>query len=163
LSQFLNVTDRNLSYRDDAQEYSKEKQRIWEELRRGIFLGTKKFVQKIKKRYPPDTPDGEIPHQTQHSKSIDLKALLIQAAGILNRKLEHFRKTARVSQTDILDRDMLLYLMWQSGQLTNLQIAEKFGLTYSAVSRRDAVFIFLLSKNKDLQNKFNRVKSLIKI
>jgi hypothetical protein len=58
---------------------------------------------------------------------------------------------------------MLLYLLWQSGQLTNVQIAEKFGLTYSAVSRRVSVFKNMLGKNKTLQNKFNRVKSLIKI
>ena len=54
----------------------------------------------------------------------------------------------------ILDRDMLIYLMWQSGQIGNVQIAEKFGLTYSAVSRRVKVFKNLLSKNKTLQNKF---------
>ena len=123
-------------------------------LQHGIFLGTKKFVLKIKKRYLPDVPDGEIPRQRQLSQSIDSDALLIQAAEILNCKLE---------QLDILDRDMLIYLMWQSGQLTNAQIAEKFGLTYSAVSRRVSVFKNMLGKNKTLQNKFNRVKSLIKI
>ena len=163
LSQFLNVADRNLAYREAAQKYSKEEQRIWEDLRHGIFLGTKKFVQEIKKRYLPDIPNGEIPRQTQLSKSIDSEAVLIQAAEILNYKLEQFQKTARVSQSDILDRDMLIYLMWQSGQLTNVQIAEKFGLTYSAVSRRVGVFKNMLNKNKILQKKLNRVKSLIKI
>jgi hypothetical protein len=77
--------------------------------------------------------------------------------------LEDFRKAARISQSDIVDRDMLIYLMWQTGQLTNLQIAEKFGLTYSAVSRRVGVFKDLLSKSETLKTKFNRVKSLIKI
>jgi putative transposase len=163
LSQFLNVADIHLAYREAAQKYSKEEQRIWEDLRHGIFLGTKKFVQKIKKHYLPDMPNGEIPHQTQINQSIDVDALLIQAAEILNCKLEYFQKTARVSQSDILDRDMLIYLMWQSGQLTNLQIGEKFGLTYSAVSRRVGVFKNLLSKNETLQNQFGRVKSLIKI
>jgi hypothetical protein len=56
---------------------------------------------------------------------------------------------------------MLIYLMWQTGQLTNSQIAEKFGLTYSAVSRRVGVYKDLLSENKILQTNFNRVKSLI--
>ena len=58
---------------------------------------------------------------------------------------------------------MLIYLMWQSGQLTNLQTDEKFGLTYSAVSRRVGVLKDLLGENATLQNKFNRVKSLIKM
>ena len=119
-------------------------------------------MQAIKKRYLPDIPDGEIPQQRQLSKSIDSEALLIQAAEILNSKLERLRKTARVSQADKLNRDMLIYLMWQSGQLTNLQIAEKFGLTYSAVRRRVGVFKDLLGENTTLQNKFNRVKLLIK-
>jgi putative transposase len=140
LSQFLNVADRHQAYREAAQKYAKEGERIWEDLRHGIFLGTNKFIQKIKKRYLPDIVDSEIPHQTQLSKSIDSEALLIQAAEILKCRIEHFRKAARVPQSDILDRDMLIYLMWQSGQLTNYQIAEKFGLTYSAVSRRVSVF-----------------------
>ena len=137
-----------------AQNYAKEEQRIWEDLQHAIFLGTQKFELKIKKRYLPDVPDDEIPRQRQLNQSIDIDALLIQAAEILDCKLEHFQKAARVSQSDILNRDMLIFLMWQSGQLGNVQIAEKFGLTYSAVSRRVKVFKNLLSKNKTLQNKF---------
>jgi hypothetical protein len=58
---------------------------------------------------------------------------------------------------------MLIYLLWQTGQLTNYQIAERFGLTYSAVSRRVGIFKDLLSKSKTLKSKFNRVNSIIKI
>ena len=163
VSQFLNVADKHLAYREGSQKYSKEEQRIWEDLRHGIFLGTKKFVQKIKKRYLPDIPDGEIPHQGQLSKGIDAEAVLTQAAEILNCRMERFQKSARVSQADKLNRDMLIYLMWQTGWQTNLQIAEKFGLTYSAVSRRVGVFKSMLSKSTTLQNEINRVKSLIKI
>jgi REP-associated tyrosine transposase len=163
MSQFLNVADKHLAYREGAQKYSKQEQRVWEDLRHGIFLGTKRFVQKIKKRYLPDIPDGEIPHQRQLSKGLDAEAVLTQAAEILNCKLEHFQKSARVSQADKLNRDMLIYLIWQTGWQTNLQIAEKFGLTYSAVSRRVGVFKSMLSKSTALQNEINRVKSLIKI
>ena len=163
LSQFLNVTDRHVAYCEGAQKYAKEEQRIWEDLQHGIFLGTTKFVQKVKKRYLPDVPDGEISLQRQLNQSLDTDALLIQAAEILNCRLEQFRKAARVSPSDVLDRDMLIYLMWQSGQLTNVQIAEKFDLTYSAVTRRVGVFKKMLHKNRILQNKLNRVKSLIKI
>ena len=163
MSQFLNVADKHIAYREGAQKYSKEEQRNWEDLRNGIFIGTKKFVQRIKKRYLPNIPDGEIPHQRKLSKSIDPEAVLTQAAEILKCKLERFQKTARVSQADKLNRDMLIYLMWQTGSQTNLQIAEKFGLTYSAVSQRVGVFKNMLSKSTTLQNEINRVKSLIKL
>lgn len=162
-SQLLNAADKHLAYREGAQKYSKEEQRVWEDLRHGVFLGTKKFVQKIKKRYLPDIPDGEIPHQRQLSKGIDSEAVLTQAAEILNCKLECFQKSARVSQADKLNRDMLIYLMWQTGWQTNLQIAEEFGITYSSVSRRVGVFKNLLRKSTTLQNELNRIKSLIKI
>ena len=88
---------------------------------------------------------------------------MVQAAEILNCNLEDFRKTTRISQSDIIHRDMLIYLRWQTGQLTDLQIVEKFGLTYSAVSRRVGVFKDLPSNSKTLKSKFNRVKSIIKI
>lgn len=110
LSQFINVADRHLAYREAAQKYAKEEQRIWEDLRHGILLGTKKFVQKIKKRYLPDIPNDEIPQQRQMSKVIDAEDLLNQAAKILNCKLEHYQKAARVSQSEVLDRDLLLCL-----------------------------------------------------
>ena len=45
----------------------------------------------------------------------------------------------------------------------NQQIGEKFGLTYSVVSRRVGVFKDLLKKNSGLQNKLDRVKALIKV
>jgi len=57
---------------------------------------------------------------------------------------------------------MPIYLMWQSDHLTNVQIAEKFGLPYSAVSRGVGVFNNLLEKDKTLQQRFSSIKSLIK-
>jgi hypothetical protein len=53
--------------------------------------------------------------------------------------------------------------LWQTGRLTNNQTAEKFGLTYSAVSRRVGVFKNLFRENNKLQKKFNKIKSPIKI
>jgi putative transposase len=38
LAQFRNVEDRHRAYREHAQKYSKEEQRIWKDLRHGIFL-----------------------------------------------------------------------------------------------------------------------------
>jgi hypothetical protein len=61
------------------------------------------------------------------------------------------------------ERDLLISMLWQSGQLTNPQIGEKFGLTYSAVSRKVGAFKDLLRKYRRMQNRLNQVKTLIKI
>jgi len=163
LSRFRNVEDRYRAYREHAQKYSKEGQRIWEDLRHGIFLGSKKFPEKIKNRYLPDVPHAEIPHQKQLSKNIDPEVVLRQAAEKLKCNLEQFRKSARISKADTMNRDMLIYLLWQLGQLTNQQLGDKFGLSSSAVSRRVEIFKDLLLKNQALFDKFNRIKSRIKV
>jgi len=163
LSHFTNVEDPHRAYRQDAQKYAREEQRIWEDLRHGIFLGTEKFTEKIKKQYLSDIPHPEIPQQKQLDKNVDAEALLLHAAALLNCNLEHLRKATRISKADKADRDFLIYLLWHSGQLTNQQVGEQFGLTYSAVSRRVSIFKDLLGKNKALRNRFDQIKSQIKI
>ena len=163
LSQFINVEDVHKAYRENARKYSKGEQWIWEDLRHGIFLGTKKFVEKIKKDYLPETPHAELPEQRQLNKSINPDAVLMQGAKLLGSDLKRFRSSARISRTSKSDRDLFIYLMWQLGMMTNEQIGEKFGLTYSAVSKRVGIFKTKLSKDKTLQQKFSSLKAQIKI
>ena len=49
-SQFIYAEEANLAYREAIQKYAKEEQRVWEDLRHGIFVGTENFVKKIKER-----------------------------------------------------------------------------------------------------------------
>jgi REP element-mobilizing transposase RayT len=163
LSQFMNAQDKHVAYRQNAQSYSKEEQRLWEDLRHGIFLGTKTFTEKIKKRYLRDAPHAEIPAQKHLMKNIDPDAVINKAGKILNCDPQLYRKAGRISAAEKLNRDLLIYLLWLMGHQTNQQIGKKFGLTYSAVSSRVRIFKDLLKNNKALQAKFNQIKSLIKI
>jgi hypothetical protein len=157
------VDDRHSAYRKYAQKYSEEEHRLWEDLRHGIFLGTPSFTEKIKKRHLPDVPHAEIPAQKKLKKSFDADAFILKAAKILNCDPCHYRKALRISAAEKVNRDLLIYLLWHTGQLTNKQIGEKFGLSYSAVSSRVRIFKGLLKNNRELENKFDQIKSLIKI
>jgi putative transposase len=161
LSQFANAKDTHQAYREAAQKYAREEQRIWEDLRHGIFLGTKKFAAKIKQKHLTGAPHQEIPPQKQLAEDADPEALFLRAAEILNCDPGQFLKSARVSKAHKADRDLLIYLLWQSGRLTNRQIGEKFGLTYPAVSQRVSIFKDSLRNSPALQNKYNRIKSQI--
>jgi putative transposase len=163
LLQFANVKDNHQAYRESMQKYSKEEQRTWEDLRHGIFVGTEKFVKKIKKRYLPDIPHTELPHQKQVTRSINLDKVLSKAAGILKCDMELCRNSTRISKSSTLDRDLLIYIAWQLGVATNQQIGDKFGLTYSSVSQRARVIKEKLYKDKALARKYQHVKSLMKI
>jgi REP element-mobilizing transposase RayT len=163
LSHFVNEEDPHKAYRQSAQKYAFEEQRLWEDLSYGIILGTKKFIENIKKQYLCDAPHQEIPQQKQIDKDLDPEAVFLKAAKVLKCNPEHFRKSKRISKADKLNRDMLIYLLWQLGQLTNQQIGDKFGLTYSAVSQRVSIFKKLLKKNQALHKKFNQIKSQVEI
>ena len=163
LAQFVNVKDQHQAYRETMQKYSKKKQGTWEDLRHGIFIGTEKFVKKIKKRYLPDIPHAEQPHQKQATKSVNLDKVLSKAAGILKFDMDLCRKSARISKSSISDRDLLIYIAWQLGVATNQQIGEKFGLTYSSVSQRARVIKENLNKDKALLKNYLHIKSLMKI
>jgi putative transposase len=161
LSQFANAEDTHRAYREGAQKYAREEQRIWEDLRHGIFLGTKKFAAKIKQQHLCGAPHQEIPPQKQLAGNVDPEALFLRAVEILKCNPEKFRESARISKAHKTDRDLLVYLLWQSGRLTNRQIGEKFGLSYPAVSQRVSIFKDLLRNSQALQNKYNGIKSQI--
>jgi len=163
LSQFMHVKDPHQAYRKNTQEYAEEQMHEWEDFRHGIFVGTEKFVKKIKKRFLPDTPHTELPHQKQVIKDVNIDTVLLKAAGILKCDLDLFRKSNRISKSVKADRDLLIYIAWQLGVATNQEIGDKFGLTYSAVSQRVGVVKKILNNDKQLERKYRKIKSLIKI
>ena len=163
LSQFMDVQDPHQAYRENMQKYSKEKRGVWEDLRHGIFVGSEKFVKKIVKRYLPDIPHAELPHQKRVTKDVNIETVISKAAGILKCDMDLCRESARISKSVKADRDLLIYIAWQSGVATNQEIGEKFGMTYSAVSQRVGVIKKILNKDKELERKYQHIKSLIKI
>ena len=163
LSQFINADDTHRAYRENIQKYAKEEQRAWEDLRHGIFVGTEKFVKKIKKHHLPDLPHAELPSQKRVVKDIDIEAVISKAAGLLKFDLKLCRKSVRIPKWAKTDRDLLIYIGWHLGVATNRQIGEKFGLTDSAVSQRVSVIKKKLNEDKELTKKYQRIKSIIKI
>jgi REP element-mobilizing transposase RayT len=163
LSQFINVKDQHQAYRENMQKYSKEEQRVWEDLRHGIFVGTEKFVKKINKRYLPNIPHAELPSQKHVIRDVNIETVISEAAGLLKCDLNHFRESSRISKSVKADRDLLIYIAWQLGVTTNQEIGEKFGLSYSAVSQRVRIMKDTLYKDEDLKRKYRKIKSLIKI
>jgi putative transposase len=162
LSQLVNAGDRHQAYRKNTQRYAKEESRLWEDLRHGFILGSRRFVEMIKARYLPDSAHPEVPQQKRVAKDVDVERVLSQAAKLLGCDVEEFRSGGRVSPRHSLERDLLLYLIRQMGVLTDHQLGGMFGLGYSAVSRRAGIFKAKLQENRALQRKFEQLKSKIK-
>ena len=77
--------------------------------------------------------------------------------------MDLYRESTRITKSVKADRDLLIYIAWQLCVATNQLLGEKFGLTCSAVSQRVSVIKELLNKDKELERKYQHIKSLIKI
>jgi chromosomal replication initiation ATPase DnaA len=81
---------------------------------------------------------------------------------VLQCDLERIKNCARISEADKLNRDILLYWLWQGGKFTNLQIGELFGLTHSSVSRRVTIIRKKMALEQNFQKQVQAFKSQIK-
>jgi REP element-mobilizing transposase RayT len=162
LSQF-NVRDKHKAYREKVQEYAREEKGIWEDVRHGLIFGSGEFVDRIKSTYLIGDPHKEIPQQRRILKNHHPEALLSEWTKILKCDIEVFRQASRIKDSQKEDRDLLIYLLWEQGQYKNSEIGDLFGLGYSSVSRRVSIVKSELEKNQELQRKYEKIKSLIKM
>ena len=72
------------------------------------------------------------------------------------------RKSKRVAN-DLRDRrDLLIYLLWESGRYANMEIGALLGISYSNVRRRISEIRKRLEKDRGLRGKFKGLRALIK-
>jgi putative transposase len=134
LSQFSGK-DRHKAYREKVQSYSGEEGKLWEDFRHGLFLGTSRFVDRIREVHILGEPQQEIPQQKEIMRPIEPVKVLEKASDLLGCELEKFRTASRLyREEDKERRDLLVYLLWGTGALTNERIGELFGISYSSVS-----------------------------
>lgn len=141
--------DVRASYRKELQRYAGQERKIWEEVRHGLVLGSKAFIDMIKGDYLKGMPHREMPQQRAMLREKSAKVLLAEA-GIGGGERDK----------DI--RDLGIYLLWETGRYTNEEIGEVFGITYSAVSRRVKVMRDRRATDAGVEKKYRRLRSRIK-
>jgi len=155
--------DKNKAYREKVQDYAKEEKKLWEDLRHGMIMGSKKFVEKIRSANLPEKLQKEIPQQRELAKSIDPLERLKEAARLLDCDLNRFKRMPRISKADRDNRDLLVLSVWKIGFLTNDEIGNSFGMTYSAVSHIVKSIRLRMKGDKGLVERFNHIYSLFKM
>jgi putative transposase len=165
LSQFISTKDRHESYRNKVQRYADEKQRIWEDVKFGFIYGSQSFLDHIKDTYLSDGPDGELPQLNRLLNAAPPEELIEKAANLLNCDIDFFREAGRLLGENRDKRDVILYLLWETGRYGNQRIGELMGLKYSSVSRRiHHVKSRLKSvKNSDVKKIYDAIKARIKV
>ena len=106
---------------------------------------------------------ADIPALNDIANDTDLNEVIKAASTTLKIDIGRLKNSRRISKSDMINRDMLLYHMWQSGRFNNSEIGSQVGLTISSVSRRAGIFEAKLKNDKKLQAEYGKLKSIIKV
>jgi len=125
---------------------------------------TRKFnLNNLKARFLENKKNGELPQYNSMFREFDSDLLLNKASRNLGFDLEAARKAKKIGAEEKDKRDLLIYLLWKTGRLSNREIGAYFGLTYSAISRRVKVIKDKISAEQRLKDKYQMLKSQIKV
>lgn len=159
----LSGADRHKAYRTKVQHYSDEEGSFWEDVKHGLIYGSQDFVKDLKSRYLGNKKDVELPQHNSLFEDFDPDLLLKKASKILGFNLEAARISKKIDPGEKDKRDFLIYLLWKTGRLSNSKIGFYFGLTYSAISRSVKVIHDRISAEQKLRDKYEILKSQIKV
>ena len=155
--------DKNQAYRKKVQQYSDESGSIWEDVKHGLVYGSEDFLNDLKERFLLKDKDAELPQHNRAFRDVDPQKVLLSASEVLHIDLDSVRKSRRISPNEREPRDLLIYLLWESGRFVNRQIGSLLGISYSNVSRRVSEIRRRLSKDKGLTRRYKAIKAQIKV
>jgi chromosomal replication initiation ATPase DnaA len=111
----------------------------------------------------PEKPDTEIPAHRQSAASLDPDKISNRAARLIGHNIEELKKISRVSGLQKEKRDIIIYLIWQTGLLTNEKIGAIFDLTYSSVSHSVRAVKSKMAKEHKFREYMENLNSQFKV
>ncbi len=164
LSQFRGPAgERRKKYRSKVLNYSGEEEKLWEDFRHGLFLGTAGFVDEIRAKYLPDSFHKEKPQQRELKKAVDLDATAQNAERIVGCDFNYIKSAGRLFGEDKINRDFLICLLWETGIHTNEEIGAHFGLTHSSVSKAVSALRKRFVKDRKLRKRYEDIRIQFKM
>lgn len=155
--------DRHTAYRIKVQKVADEQNSIWEDVRHGLIYGSREYVSDLKSRFLANQKDAELPQHNSLFREIDVDVLVDKASKKLGFDAEAARRAKRIGAEEKDTRDVLIYILWKTGRLSNREIGTFFGLTYSAVSWCIKSVGDRITIEPKLKEKYNTVYSLFKV
>ena len=160
---YFKGADKHKQYREKVQKYAEEENRLLEDIHHGMILGAKKFVDKIRTQFLPDIPHNALPQQKQLAKDIKLDDVLKKSAKVIQIDLDNCVQAKRLRGIDKHKRDLLVYLLWNKGLMTNEQLGRFFNISHSAVSHSVKVFKQKMINDKKVKAQFEKLNSQFRL
>jgi REP element-mobilizing transposase RayT len=160
---YFKGADKHKQYREKVQKYAEEEKRLLEDIHHGMILGAKKFVDKIRTQFLPDIPHNALPQQKQLAKDIKLDDVLKKSAKVVQIDLDNCVQAKRLRGIDKHKRDLLVYLLWNKGLMTNEQLGRVFNISNSAVSHSVKRFKEKMINDKKVKTQFEKLNSQFRL
>jgi len=151
------------SYRKTVQNYSDEKENVWEDIKHGLIFGSQDFIDKIKRQFLSDQKEVELPQHNSLFVDFEPELILNKASIILNFDLNCIQKSKRLLHGEKEKRDFIIYLLWETGRFSNQTIGKLLGLSYSSISKQVSLFRKRLGEDKKLYGKYKVFNSQFKV
>ncbi|MGM0454080.1 MAG: hypothetical protein ACQERN_13035 [Thermodesulfobacteriota bacterium] len=111
----------------------------------------------------PQDPQTEIPQQKKLAMDTDNQERIRQAAETLDLDMKKCLQSGRLRGEDKQKRDLLLYLIWNTGLMTNAELGKHFAMSYSAVSHSVASIKKQIHQNEQLKSWLEQINSQFKV
>ena len=153
--------DKRKAYREKVQQYAREEQSAWEDLRHGLFYGSQRFVDRMKQAYGSQAADPEKPQQKALRKEGLLAEMVQRVAAALGGEAEALLQIRRGQRNE--GRDLLIYYLWSTGLYRNGQIGQLLKIGASGVSQRIQQVKRHMEQEKQLKHRFHQLTVQMKI
>ena len=141
------------AYRHFVADRLVSQERPWGHLRSQIYLGSETFLQKLQGQIPR-SEDAEIPTDQKQPARPELEAVLLQVAHAYGQKVEDLvQPTRRPSEA----RQVGIYAARRVAGGDLRTVARRFGLGYTAVSRRVSAVVSRLRRDPRLRSQVEKL------
>ena len=112
-------------------------------------------VDHLKARFLKGEKKIELPQHNSLFREFDPELILKKAAQILKYDIKGDRNNkTRLRDGEKEKRDLLVCLFWKTGRLSNREIGDLFGLTYSMISRSVKEMNGRIENEKNLKEQY---------
>ncbi len=160
---YFKGSNKHKQYREKVQKYAEEEKRLLEDVHHGMILGAKKFVHSIREQFLPDIPHNDLPQQKYLAKDIDIDGVLKKSAKVVQIDLDKCVQAKRLHGIDKQKRDLIVYLLWNKGLMTNEHLGRLFNISPSAISHSVKIFKEKINNDKKVKNEFEKFNSQFRL
>lgn len=158
LNQYLNMSANQ--YRAFVGKTTKKDDNLFNYIYAGCLLGKETFIKEKLKDLKEQSENKEVSYKNMLNDDIDMNEIIDIVARRYGKEPSEICSTKKRLFNE---RKITLYLVKRLTSLTNKKIGEKFGISYSAVSKNAWNFEKMMEQNNTLKKKVEELISRFKV